>query len=88
MDCEQMMLVLSSVGVALVVFILYALERRGKGESIRWEDAMKLSLFGGAITAGVVFAVTADTSNLPVIKDVVETVTDSAQEIFLGQPTF
>ena len=55
-----MMLVITSVAVALVVFIIYALERRSRDKPIDWIDASKLSLFGGLLTSGVVFATTSD----------------------------
>ena len=54
-----MMIVYASLGVAIVCFILYALDRRSKSEPIAWEQAAKLSSLGGIITGGVVFATTA-----------------------------
>lgn len=83
-----MMIVIASIAVALVSFIVYALERRGKKEPIVWEDALKLSLFSGIVTSGVVFATTAD---IPVVMDSVKQVTDSVstvQDMFIGVPTF
>jgi hypothetical protein len=82
-----MMLVISSIAVALVVFILYALERKSKDKPIDWIDAGKLTLFGGLLTSGVVFATTSD-----VVSTVTETVTKvdipSVQDMFVGIPTF
>jgi len=79
-----MMLVIESISVALVAFILYALERRSKQEPIVWEDAMKMSVFGGLITSGVVFASTAET-----IKEVVSSVEiKDVQDMFVGTPSF
>jgi uncharacterized membrane protein YdcZ (DUF606 family) len=81
-----MMIVVASIAVALVAFIVYALERRTKAEKIVWEDALKLSLFGGLVTAGVVFASTSD------VKAVAETITEAGQqatqEMFVGTPSF
>jgi len=78
------MLVIASISVALVAFILYALERRSKQEPIVWEDAMKMSVFGGLITSGVVFASTAET-----IKEVVSSVEiKDVQDMFVGTPSF
>ena len=78
------MLVIASISVALVAFILYALERRSKQESIVWEDALKMSVFGGLITSGVVFASTAET-----IKEVVSSVEiKDVQDMFVGTPSF
>ncbi len=82
------MLIIASLAVALVSFIVYALERRSKKEPIVWEDAMKLSLFSGIVTSGVVFATTADVS---AVKEVATVVADTAivgQDMFVGTPTF
>lgn len=82
-----MMIVYASLGVAIVCFILYALDRKSKNEPIAWEQAAKLSSLGGIITGGVVFATTAT--------DITETVTEAvkemvpvAEEMFVGVPTF
>ena len=79
-----MMIVIASVAVSLVAFILYALERRSKKEPIVWEDALKLSVFGGLLSAGVVFAATAEN-----VKDLVAAVDiPTAQDMFVGTPAF
>jgi hypothetical protein len=78
------MLVISSLAVALVVFILYALERRSKSEPIVWVDAGKLSIFGGILTAGVVFASTSEVVTEAVSKVEIPTI----QEMFVGTPSF
>lgn len=80
-----MMIVVASIAVALVSFIIYALERRSKKEPIVWEDAAKLSLFSGLITSGVVFASTAE---VPVIVEGVKMVTETAEDMFVGTPSF
>jgi uncharacterized membrane protein len=79
-----MIIPIAAISVALVCFIVYALERRSKGEPIDWTDAGKLSLFGGIISAGVVFATTTD-----VVTDAVKTLeVPSVQDMFVGKPTF
>jgi uncharacterized membrane protein len=79
-----MMIPIAAISVALVCFIVYALERRSKGEPIDWTDAGKLSLFGGIISAGVVFATTTD-----VVTDAVKTMdVPSVQDMFVGKPSF
>jgi predicted cation transporter len=79
-----MMIPIAAVSVALVCFIIYALERRSKSEKIDWMDAGKLSLFGGIITAGVVFATTTD-----VVVDAVKAAEIPAvQDMFIGRPQF
>lgn len=84
-----MMIVIAAVAVAMVAFILYALERKSKGEPISWEHAGKLSLFSGLITSGVVFATTAEgVSN---VNDIVTNVAEKAaevQDMFVGTPSF
>lgn len=85
-----MMLVISSIAVALVVFILYALDRRTKDEPIEWIQALKLMLFGGIITSGVVFSVTTD--GLSEVTSVIESIPSTAaaitEDMFVGTPSF
>lgn len=83
-----MMLIIASVAVALVSFIVYALERRSKKEPIVWEDAMKLSLFSGIVTSGVVFATTADVSAVKEVATVLAEGTAMTQDMFVGSPNF
>lgn len=79
-----MMVLLAGVAVALVSFIVYALERRSKQEPIVWEHALKIALFGGLISSGVVFAST--------VEGVAETVATidipNVQDMFVGTPAF
>lgn len=85
------MLVVISFAVALVAFILYALERKSKDEPIVWVDALKLSLFGGLVSAGIVFTTTAEPVATAVVQAVTETptvVAAVAQEMFVGTPSF
>ena len=81
-----MMIVFATIAVALAAFIVYAIERRSKSEPIVWENALKLSTFGGLIAAGIVFVSTSD------VKTVAETVAavelPSAQDMFVGTPSF
>ena len=80
------MIVVASLAVALVAFIAYALDRKSKGEPISWETAGKLSLFGGLVTSGVVFA-----TGTEGVAEAVKTVTDNVpavQDMFVGLPTF
>lgn len=82
------MIVIAALSVALVCFILYALERRSKSESINWMDAGKVTVIGGIITAAVVFATTTE-----VIADAVKgvdlpAVAAATQDMFVGKPSF
>ncbi len=80
------MIIIASLAVALVAFIVYALERRGKQEPILWEDALKLSLFSGIVTSGVVFATTAE---VPIVNETIKnTINEVAQDMFVGTPSF
>ena len=84
----MMMLVVVSVAVALVSFILYALDRRSKEQPILWADALKLSMFSGLITSGVVFATSDSTTTvIETVKNVAETAS-ATQDMFVGAPTF
>lgn len=83
-----MMMIIASLAVALVSFIVYALERRSKKEPIMWEDAAKLSLFSGIITSGVVFASTADGIMITDAANVITETASSAQDMFVGTPSF
>lgn len=83
-----MWIVIAPIAVALVAFILYALERKMKSEPIHWESATKLSILGGLITSGVIFATD---SSLPAVANVVaETIQElpASQEMFVGVPSF
>jgi hypothetical protein len=83
-------LIIASVAVALVAFIIYALERKSKSEPIVWEHAAKISVVGGLLTAGVVFSTTADI--IPnIVTETVPSVAATAsavQEMFVGAPSF
>jgi len=83
-----MMIVIAALSVALVCFILYALERRSKSEPINWMDAGKVTVIGGIITAAVVFATTTE-----MVVDAVKAVdlpgvAAATQDMFVGKPSF
>lgn len=82
-----MMLVITSIAVALVVFILYALERKSKDKPIDWIDAGKLTIFGGLLSSGVVFATTGEIPDA-VIETVTKVDIPTVQDMFVGIPTF
>ena len=81
----MMTLVVVSVAVALVSFIMYALDCRSKDKPISWPDALKLTVFSGVITSGVMFATT---SEIPEITETVKNVAETTQDMFIGTPTF
>jgi hypothetical protein len=80
-----MMIVLASIAVAIVCFIIYALDRRAKKEPISWENATKISLFGGLLTSAVVFSTSVEGIS-EVIKNV--EIPSAVQDMFVGVPTF
>jgi uncharacterized membrane protein YsdA (DUF1294 family) len=74
-----------AVAVAIICFILYALDRRFKGEPIDWFSASKLTVLGGLLSGGIGYTI----SSPEVIAEVVKTeVPAPAQEMFVGVPTF
>lgn len=81
------MILIVSLAVALVAFIIYALDRKMKDEPISWETAGKFSLFGGLITAGVIFATGPEVVN-NAVKTVTDTLPTNVQDMFVGVPTF
>ena len=74
------MLIVAPLAVAMVAFILYAIDRKSKSEPISWENAGKLSMFGCLLTAGLVFSLTPEL-NIPEAVAI-------AQDMFVGKPTF
>lgn len=76
-----------ALAVALICFILYALDRRFKGEPIEWLSASKLTILGGLLSGGITYTF----SSPEVVAEVVQTVVPEApavQEMFVGVPTF
>lgn len=69
--------------VAVVAFVLYIWDRKTKGEQIEWLDAGKLALGAGGVAGGIAYAVGAED-----VADAVATVTEKAQEMFVGKPEF
>jgi uncharacterized membrane protein YsdA (DUF1294 family) len=78
-----MLVVVVPCAIALCCFIIYALDRRSKGEPIVWESALKLTALGGILAGGVVFSL--GTEGLQEVAVTLPTVT---QDIFVGTPTF
>ena len=79
------MILVAPLAVALVAFILYAIDRKSKGEPIAWDTALKLMGFGGVITSGVVYAASSE-SLIEAVKSV--ELPTAVQDMFVGVPTF
>jgi hypothetical protein len=71
------------IAVALLCFILYALDRRSRSEPVEWASAMKLSTFGSLIGAGIAFVLTPGDTTLKVLPEIVP-----SPEMFVGTPSF
>ena len=80
-----MMSLYIALTVALICFVLYALDRRFKGEPIDWFTASKLTILGGILSGGIAYAITPEA--VAEVAKVVET-PSPAQEMFVGVPTF
>jgi hypothetical protein len=77
-----MMVLYVSAVIGLVCFILYVLDRRGKGEPLDWGTATKISTFGSLISGGITYVVSA-----PETVEVLNVI-EPVQEMFVGIPTF
>ena len=82
------MIIVVGVAVALTVFILYALDRRSKGNPILWEDAGKLSVFGGLISSGIAFATTAELPSSETVQKIIQETAPVVEDMFVGTPSF
>ena len=87
------MLVYICVISSLVCFILYVGDRRMRDESIDWTAALKVSLIGALLSGGGYYV--SDFTQVAEVAQVVEVaqttvpqVTELAQEMFVGVPTF
>ena len=74
-----------TVASSLICFILYAIDRRLRGESLDWMTAVKITSVGSLLSGGIAYAVSS-----PEVVDTVKIVADMpiAQEMFVGVPTF
>ena len=76
-----------ALAVALICFILYALDRRFRSEPIEWMTAAKLTILGGLLSGGIAYTVSSPEAIVEAVKSVVPE-TPAAQEMFIGVPTF
>lgn len=73
-----------TIAATLICFILYALDRKFRGEPIDWPTALKLSTVGALLSGGIAYA----TSPEAVVEAVKAIETPAVQEMFVGVPTF
>lgn len=72
------------VGIVVVAsVILYITDRRTRGEPIDMGILAKISSFSAIVTGGIIFALQSDA-----VAEAVSTVSESAQDMFVGKPTF
>ena len=84
MDVQNMVIIAAVVVVSVVVLYIY--DRRSKQQPVEVVDAAKLAIGAGAIAGGVTYAVGGD--SLPDVVEKVASVTETAQEMFVGKPEF
>lgn len=75
-----------TIAATLICFILYALDRKFRGEPIDWLTASKLSIVGALLSGGIAYTVSSPEAVVEAVKTVTET--PAAQEMFVGVPTF
>lgn len=72
------------VGIVVVAAILlYVVDRKSRGEPIDLGILAKISSFSAIVTGGIVFALQSDS-----VTEAVTAVTESAQDMFVGKPSF
>jgi hypothetical protein len=75
-----------TIGVALTCFILYALDRKSRGEQIDFAIAGKFMVLGGLLGGGITYA-SSSGDILDGLKNVVPEI-PIVQDMFVGAPTF
>ena len=81
----MMHIVYITIASSLICFILYAIDRRLRGESLDWTTAVKITSVGSLLSGGIAYAVSSPEVVVEAVKAVAET---PAQEMFVGVPTF
>jgi|LauGreDrversion4_2_1035121.scaffolds.fasta_scaffold900894_2 hypothetical protein len=77
--------------VAVIVFatlVLYCVERYTRQKTIDLADAVKLSTLSGVLTGGVLYAVDGGDGVTSVAAEVLSSAVDTAQDMFVGKPSF
>lgn len=82
-----MMQVYIAVTVALIAFVLYALDRKFRSEPIDWLSAAKLTTVGGLLGGGITYAVSSPEAAVEAVKAALPEMAP-VQEMFVGIPTF
>lgn len=69
--------------VAFAVIVLYVVERYTSQKQIHAADAVKLTTLSAAVTGGVLYAIEGGA-----VSAIPDAVTDVAQDMFVGKPSF
>lgn len=69
--------------IVFAVLVLYVVERYTRQKRINVGSALKLGILSAGLTTGVLYAIDGND-----ISTVVASVTDSAQDMFIGKPAF
>lgn len=78
----QTLAILAGV-VAVVAVLLYVWDVRSKQQAVSLADATKIAVGAGSLAGGVAYAVGGEN-----LAEAIESVTESAQEMFVGNPGF
>jgi hypothetical protein len=72
------------VGIVVVAAILlYVVDRKSRGEPIDLSILTKITSFSAIVAGGIVFALQSDS-----VTEAVTAVTETAQDMFVGKPSF
>jgi len=77
-----------AIAVALVCFVLYIVDRRMNEEPIVWLNAIKLVGIGGIVSGGIAYATMTPEVAIAAVAEVTVPVVETAQEMFVGTPSF
>lgn len=79
-----MQTVLMIIGMVVVASIaLYVIDRKSRGEPIELSILAKISSFSAIVSGGIIFALRSE-----YVSEAVTTVTETAQDMFVGKPSF
>jgi len=77
-----------AIAVALVCFVLYAIDRRMNEEPIVWLNAIKLVGIGGLVSGGIAYGISTPEVAVSAVAEVTVPVVETVQEMFVGTPSF
>lgn len=79
-----MQTILVIIGLVVVASVaLYVIDRKSRGEPIEMSVLAKISSFSAIVSGGIIFALQTE-----YVSEAVTTVTETAQDMFVGKPSF